>query len=188
MGTISASSDAHETSAGNTVDNEMKDKSATTRSTCPPMASRVSSRTLVRSSTVTRSSDRRDHASWPYPTSTATTSRAPRSSSTSVNPPVDAPASRQRATGDRDLEGVQCADELVRAAGHPGALVGRVDRQPRAHGDRGCGLGGGHPVDADPTRADQFRGLLPRTRQAAPHQLGVDTSTPCHVRSAVQRF
>ncbi len=54
MGTISASPDAHEVSAGSTVASEMNDRSATTRSTGPPIASAVSSRTLVRSSTVTR--------------------------------------------------------------------------------------------------------------------------------------
>src|SRR5882757_2328966 len=65
MGTISATSDAHDTKAGNTVPSEMNDRSATTRSTGPPMASAVSSRTLVRSITSTRGSDRRGHANWP---------------------------------------------------------------------------------------------------------------------------
>ena len=66
------------------------------------MSSGVSARTLVRSSTRTRSSVRSRQSSWPYPTSTATTSAAPRRSSTSVNPPVDAPASRQRRPGHGD--------------------------------------------------------------------------------------
>ena len=43
--------DAQEASAGSTVASEMNDRSATTRSTGPPIASAVSSRTLVRSST-----------------------------------------------------------------------------------------------------------------------------------------
>src|SRR6478609_7027477 len=60
------------------------------------MASGLRKRTLVRSCTRTRGSPRSAQASWPYPTSTATTSAAPRRSSTSVKPPVDAPASRQR--------------------------------------------------------------------------------------------
>ena len=57
--------DAHDVSAGSTVASEMNDRSATTRSTGPPIASAVSSRTLVRSSTVTRGSLRSDQASWP---------------------------------------------------------------------------------------------------------------------------
>ncbi len=42
IGTISASGDAHAVSAGSTVASEMNDRSATTRSTGPPMASAVS--------------------------------------------------------------------------------------------------------------------------------------------------
>ncbi len=74
----------------------MNDRSATT--TCGGGATRAGSsvRTFTRSSTVTRSSVRSDQASWPYPTSAATTCAAPARSSTSVKPPVDAPASRQR--------------------------------------------------------------------------------------------
>ena len=48
----------------------------------------------MRSRIFTRGSCRSPHASWPYPTSTATTSFAPRRNKTSVNPPVEAPASR----------------------------------------------------------------------------------------------
>ena len=43
--------------------------------------------------TTTRGSLRRPQSSWPWPTSSATTRLAPRLSSTSVNPPVDAPMS-----------------------------------------------------------------------------------------------
>src|SRR5690606_7480764 len=82
--------------AGSTSRREMNDRSATVRSTWPPMRSGVRSRTLVRSRTRTRGSVRNDQASCPYPTSTATTSAAPARSRTSVKPPVDAPASRQR--------------------------------------------------------------------------------------------
>ena len=51
---------------------------------------------LVRSIGTTRGSRRRRSSNWPRPTSTAHTSAAPRESRTSVNPPVEAPASRQR--------------------------------------------------------------------------------------------
>ena len=71
----------------------MKERSATTSPGTGVTCSRV--RTLTRSSTVTRGSVRSDQASCPYPTSAATTCAAPARSSTSVNPPVDAPASRQ---------------------------------------------------------------------------------------------
>ena len=85
-----------------TVRREMKDRSATTRSTRVPSSSSVRSRTLVPSRTTTRGSSRTCAASWSWPMSTACTEAAPRRSSTSVNPPVDAPASRQVAPcGDR---------------------------------------------------------------------------------------
>src|SRR5690606_9087079 len=58
MGTISASAVAQRVSAGSTVVNEMNDRSATISSAGPPIASGVRSRTLVRSSTVTRGSVR----------------------------------------------------------------------------------------------------------------------------------
>ena len=56
----------------------------------------VRARAFVRSSTVTRASLRSRQASSPYPTSTATTLRAPCSSRQSVNPPVAAPTSSAR--------------------------------------------------------------------------------------------
>ncbi len=82
--------------AGITRVSEMKDRSAVTSSGAGATCSGRSWRTLTRSSTVTLGSLRRDQASWPYPTSTATTWAAPARSSTSVKPPVEAPASRQR--------------------------------------------------------------------------------------------
>src|SRR5690606_4453414 len=95
--TRSASGRAHRFSAGSTSPSGMQDRSPTTRSTgSPSIASSVNSRTFVRSLTVTRSSLRRDQASWPYPTSTATTWAAPARSRTSVKPPVLAPASSAR--------------------------------------------------------------------------------------------
>src|ERR1700749_2641945 len=96
MSTKSASGAAHATSAGSTRDNEMNDRSATTTPGGGATRTGSSERTLTRSSTVTPSSFLSDQASWPYPTPAATTCAAPARSSTSVKPPVDAPASRQR--------------------------------------------------------------------------------------------
>src|SRR5215472_7111583 len=92
--TKSASGVAQRTSAGRTRLSEMKERSAVTRSGAGATCCGCSWRTLTRSSTVTRSSERNAQASWPYPTSTAVTCAAPLRSSTSVKPPVDAPASR----------------------------------------------------------------------------------------------
>ena len=87
-----------------------------------------SARTLVRSCTRTRSSLRSRHTSCPYPTSTATTSAAPRSSSTSVNPPVDAPASRQRSPVTSTPNASSAPISLCAPAGRPLALARRAAR------------------------------------------------------------
>src|SRR5512133_1798557 len=71
----------------------MKETSITTRSNGPPSATGSAVLMFVRSSTLTRSSFLSDHASWPYPTSTALTRAAPRWRRQSVKPPVDAPTS-----------------------------------------------------------------------------------------------
>ncbi len=79
----------------------MKDRSAVANSAGSPISASSRWRRFVRSRTRTRGSSRRVQASCPRPTSTATTSAAPRCRRQSVKPPVDAPASRQRrpATG-----------------------------------------------------------------------------------------
>ena len=87
--------------AGATVSSEMKERSATARSTSPPRSAAVRLRTLQRSRTVTRASVRNDHASWPRPTSTASTCAAPCWRRQSVKPPVDAPASSARTPSTR---------------------------------------------------------------------------------------
>src|SRR5450759_944956 len=74
----------------------MNDTSTTARSKGASGIGPSTERMLVLSSTVTRGSVRSDHASCPYPTSSAVTARAPRCSTQSVNPPVDAPTSRTR--------------------------------------------------------------------------------------------
>ena len=87
---------AHASRAGSTVRSEMNDRSATTTSTGPPIAAASRWRTLVRSRLSTRGSPRSRSWSWPCPTSTATTDAAPRWSTQSVKPPVEAPASSTR--------------------------------------------------------------------------------------------
>ena len=57
--------------------------------------------------------------------------RAPRDSSTSVKPPVEAPASSARRPATATAKRVQGADQLVRTAGHPAAARrGRCGRRP----------------------------------------------------------
>ena len=56
-------------------------------------SSGVRSRALTPSTTATRASSAMRASNWPWPTSRAMTLSAPRSSSTSVNPPVEAPTS-----------------------------------------------------------------------------------------------
>ena len=125
MGTISASADAQDVSAGSTVASEMNDRSATTRSTGPPIA--------VGGQFADVGALQHDHPRVGCAVTTpAGRSRrrprrpraAPRSSRTSVKPPVEAPASRQRRPSTRQAERIERADQLVRAAGHPGAFVG----------------------------------------------------------------
>ena len=65
IGSSSPSGRGARGSAGSTVRSEMNDRSATTSSTGPPMSSGVSVRTLVRSSTRTRSSLRSRQTSCP---------------------------------------------------------------------------------------------------------------------------
>src|SRR5216683_1918374 len=77
--------------AGSTFSNPMKETSTTMSDTGSGNDS--SSRALTRSITTTRGSDRSRQCSRPRPTSIAYTRAAPRLSSTSVKPPVDAPMS-----------------------------------------------------------------------------------------------
>ncbi len=73
----------------------MNETSTTASETRSPSSAGSRARALTRSWTTTRASEATDVASWPRPTSTAWTRDAPRWSNTSVNPPVEAPASRQ---------------------------------------------------------------------------------------------
>src|SRR6185436_612093 len=84
-----------DTIGASTRRSEMNDTSTVARVTGSGSEVAVSVRALVRSIETTRGSLRSRSASCPRPTSTAYTRRAPRWSSTSVNPPVEAPTSRQ---------------------------------------------------------------------------------------------
>ena len=76
------------------------------------------SRALVRSSRRTRGSLRSFMAIWPKPVSTAVTCAAPCCSRQSVNPPVEAPTSRQARPRDGDLPVLQRRRQLQAAAAH----------------------------------------------------------------------
>ena len=114
----------------------------------------------MRSSTVTRSSLRSRQISCPYPTSTATTSRAPARSSTSVKPPVDAPASRQRRPDNSQrliagTEHLQRARQLVGASRGVARVVAVGEFDDVVTGDRPGRLVGRLPADADASGSDR---------------------------------
>ena len=100
-----------------------------------------------------------------------------------MNPPVEAPASRQRRpatlkpSGAEHLEG---AAELVPA---PGDEV-RDGRSPRLHEDRDVGRHAGRRLGRDRARhldaplADQLAGVLAGAGQPAAHQLCVEAQSP----------
>ncbi len=172
--------------ASSTSVKEMKDRSATTMPGGSPTLVGSRSRTLTPSSTVTRSSVATSGASWPWPTSTATTCRAPDSRSTWVNPPVEAPASRQRApeTG----RGVPSAARSPRA---PSSLCAPRETHSRSRSTTtssasatGCaGLNSGIP----PTRTrPSFTSSAARRRdRARPRRTSSASSlVTCRARSA----
>ena len=104
----------------------------------------------------------RPRSIWPWPTSMAVTWAAPRSSSTCVKPPVEAPMSSALAAGRIEAEMVEPGDQLQRRARHvacrpdrrsatcarrqkpPGRLARRPRRRPsrrRARSRRGRASG-----------------------------------------------
>ena len=117
---------------------------------------------------------------------------APARSSTSVNPPVEAPASRQRRPDDAQAlrpRSRQRAGQLVAAARD---VVGTVrvvaHHDVRVGGHAGGRLGGRAAVDGHPAGGDQLGGVLTRARQPAPHQLGVEPEPPWRHGSALARL
>ena len=119
MGTISASSDAHETSAGNTVDSEMKDRSATT------MLDRSADGRRCQLAHVGAFQHRhplvRPQRPCQLPVSDVDGDHL---AGTAIEQHLGEPAGRGTGVqaariGHRDAEGVQRADELVRTAGDP---------------------------------------------------------------------
>ena len=85
-------------------------------------------RAFVRSIETTRESRRSGSASWPRPTSTAYTRRAPRWSRTSVKPPVDAPDVEAAPARRVDAERIERRRELVAAPAHVRLRRGDLDR------------------------------------------------------------
>ena len=85
----------HEATAASTRRSEMNDTSIVASDVGSPTAAAESARAFVRSWTTTRGSRASRSTSWPRPTSMAWTRLAPRRRRTSVNPPVEAPTSRQ---------------------------------------------------------------------------------------------
>ncbi len=163
------------------------------RSTGPPRSSGSRWRTLVRSRTVTRGSSRSDHASWPRPTSTATTCAAPAWSRQSVNPPVEAPASRARRPRTVDREALERGGELLAPAGHePGRVAGDLDGLVggRPGGPaRGAGL---PPTSTRPAAmaSTAWRRLpsSPRRTSSASSRRRTVTAAEYAVRSCAQRL
>ena len=89
--------------------------------------------------------------------------------------------------GNIDAEVLERADQLVRAAGDPGAFSGALDGKCCSHLDGGRRFGGGHPVDGDPAGADQFRGLLSGPGQPTTDQLSVHPGAPRHAQLSSSR-
>ena len=118
-----------------------------------PAISAVSLRASSPSCALTRGSAASRGSNWPWPTSTATTERAPRVSSTSVKPPVEAPTSRQARPRGIELEGVERGGELEAAARGPG--MGRARLDPRVLGERVGGLAHFLAVGADQPGGDR---------------------------------
>ena len=132
----------------------MNDTSMVTTSTGYGTTSAVSARALTPSRTMTRESVRSRQSSWLCPTSSAMTDSAPRCSSTSVNPPVDAPISSARSVPDVEAEHVERMRELDAAAADVG-MVGRAEHDLRVGRDRRTGLGHDLAIDPDVTGEDQ---------------------------------
>ena len=96
-----------------------------------------------------------------------------------MNPPVDAPASRQRRPGDRRSAGTPrarrpaCARRARRSPGRRRRPVTRTEASPST---AVAGLRGDHAAHLDPPGGDQLAGLLARARQAAADQFGVQAA------------
>ena len=181
----------------------MNDRSSVTRSTVSGREDRV--RRLVRSMTTTRSSSASRGSSWPCPTSSAYSRRAPRRSRTSLKPPVDAPASRHGHAVDHHAEGIEGSHQLVRAARGPrrpgiaheasgrGPPAGRRSGDGRwrrpggsCRQDRAPGPRPGNGRDRDRRRAGR-RGPVPpaasrasvrRRSRSGPRRVSAGTSIP----------
>ena len=125
---------------------EMNATSIVTRPTRCGTSSGVSSRALTPSRTRTRGSLRRRQSSWPRPTSSAMTLAAPRCSSTSVNPPVDAPTSSAwRPRG--SIANASSAPASFTPPRPTYGMIGHGELDARVRLDRRAGLGHHLAVD-----------------------------------------
>ena len=149
----------------------------------PPAPSAVSVRTLTPSNERSRGSSASDGESWPWPTSTAITVAAPRSSSTWLNPPVDAPASRATRPATSTREGVERARS---ACARRGSRSGRR-RRPRCLCSSPDLLGGaqGRPaVHRHQPVGDHRRGVRARPHEPAGGERDIEAGSVTGCSSA----
>ena len=153
----------------------MNDRSATVRSTGPPMASGVNARTLVRSSTRTRSSLRKRPGQLPVADVDRDHLGGARAQQ-HVGEPAGRSAGVQAAPArDRDLrERVERAGELVPAARGVARIVGVEHSNRRVCIDGGRRLAGRNAAHLDPAGAHQLHGLLPGTSQTPADEFGIE--------------
>ncbi len=159
--------------------NEMNERSPTTTSTVPPIVAGVTFRTFVRSRLVTRSSARSRSWSWPCPTSSATTSAAPRWSRQSVNPPVDAPASSARNPRTSVPNTFSACSSFS-----PPRPTNRGGGPLTTRASPWCNLArrllGDRTVHQHTVRVDEMLRLSSTRCQFSPYQLGVESAATRH--------
>ena len=163
---------------GATVRSEMNERSATHE-----VGGRIdrtavsSSRTLVRSMTVTRASLRSDQASCPRPTSIATTCAAPRWSRQSVKPPVDAPTSTARRPA-TSTPNASSAPASLRPPRETNVGRRRLRRDDDRLGPVDLAGGGGRrrAAHGDAARDDHVDGPGATGRESTPDELDVEAS------------
>ncbi len=90
-----------------------------------------------------------------------------------MKPPVEAPASRARRSGDGDREPLQCGLELVAASADEGR-GGPEQDDGLVRGDEARRLLGLRARDEDGAGGDGRLGLLPGFDEAASHELGIE--------------
>ena len=129
----------------------------------------------MRASVPSRDSTRGSRAiaawNWPCPASTQTTSAAPRARRTWVNPPVEAPTSRQILPGGIEAEGIEGGGQLDAAARDP--RIGRRRFDPGAGPDGFRSLADDFPIDTHETGGDGFLRLGAARKELAFHKRNI---------------